>query len=71
MMELILGKKTALKAINQDKDLGISHFCSKEKRPQASAYGRDWCVLKFRLPEFYVQVKMSLIIAKAMRVCLP
>lgn len=42
MMEFVLGEETTLKTINQGKDLGISHFStSKEKRPQATAYGRN------------------------------
>ena len=33
MTEFSFSKQAALKAVDQREDLGISHFCSKEKRP--------------------------------------
>jgi hypothetical protein len=45
MMKLFFPQQAALQAVNQSKNLGVSHYyCSKEKRPPAIRTDRrDLC----------------------------
>jgi len=43
MMKLFFPQQASLKPVDQCKDLGVRHFCSKEKRPPVKTGGRDLC----------------------------
>jgi hypothetical protein len=40
-MKLFFPQQAALQAVDHGKNLGVSHFCSKRKRPPVKTGGRD------------------------------